>query len=394
MMNQEEMIKGEFEQACEAPQVTPMLLELDLHRITITDQLPEEEFLFKLNGVPCFPRKELSAVTGQAKSGKTFFTSMLMACAVKQQVLAIERIRKEPLRVMWFDTEQSKRSTQEILCNRVMKLCAEATSSEETDGKSHPGGDEENFFVFNVRGKSCEERIDLLTEGIMAYQPDLVILDGVRDLVRDINDGVKATELIERLMQLAEEAKCCIVCVLHQNRSTDNRGLRGWLGTELMNKVFEVYACEKLRQQGVFCVEQTHTRKYGIEEALYYTVDDNGLPVQTERPNIQPRDAQGKFTSYDSREGAESLNSEYIISHENSEWEWDLQRLFRDAMGNRASWGYKDLMKEVMRLSHIKWNQHYYKLLAKAEEQRIVKKTLDRCGRVVIMNVPNGGSVA
>ena len=371
-----------------------MLLELDLHRITITDQLPEEEFLFKLNGVPCFPRKELSAVTGQAKSGKTFFTSMLMACAVKQQVLAIERIRKEPLKVMWFDTEQSKRSTQEILCNRVMKLCAEATSSEETDGKSHPGGDEENFFVFNVRGKSCEERIDLLTEGIMAYQPDLVILDGVRDLVRDINDGVKATELIERLMQLAEEAKCCIVCVLHQNRSTDNRGLRGWLGTELMNKVFEVYACEKLRQQGVFCVEQTHTRKYGIEEALYYTVDDNGLPVQTERPNIQPRDAQGKFTSYDSREGAESLNSEYIISHENSEWEWDLQRLFRDAMGNRASWGYKDLMKEVMRLSHIKWNQHYYKLLAKAEEQRIVKKTLDRCGRVVIMNVPNGGSVA
>ena len=78
----------------------------------------------------------------------------------------------------------------------------------------------------------------------------------------------------------------------------------------------------------------------------------------------------------------------------NSEWEWDLHRLFRDAMGNRASWGYKDLMKEVMRLSHIKWNQHYYKLLAKAEEQRIVKKTLDRCGRVVIMNVPGGGSAA
>ena len=96
-MNQEEMINGEFEQACEAHKVTPMLLELDLHRITMTDQLPEEEFLFKLNGVPCFPRKELSAVTGQAKSGKTFFTSMLMACAVKQRVLAIERIVKKTL---------------------------------------------------------------------------------------------------------------------------------------------------------------------------------------------------------------------------------------------------------------------------------------------------------
>ena len=253
---------------------------------------------------------------------------------------------------------------------------------------------EKQIDVFNVRAVEWKERRSLLKEAVTGYEPDLVIVDGIRDLVNDINDGVLAQEVMEELLHLATQQNCCIVCVLHQNRSTDNRGLRGWLGTELMNKVFEVYACEKLRQQGVFCVEQTHTRKYGIEEALYYTVDDNGLPVQTERPNIQPRDAQGKFASYDSREMPESLNSEYIISHENSEWEWDLQRLFRDAMGNRASWGYKDLMKEVMRLSHIKWNQHYYKLLAKAEEQRIVKKTLDRCGRVVIMNVPNGGSVA
>ena len=386
------MIKGELEHAGEAAQVTPMLLELDLHRITVTDNLPEEEFLFKLNGVPCFPRKELSAVTGQAKSGKTFFTSMLMACGSRPRVLAVERIRREPLRVMWIDTEQSRRSTQEILCNRVMRLCADGNDAEGTAGKGNVAA-EENFFVFNVRGESCEVRIDLMTEGIMAYRPDLVILDGVRDLVRDINDGVKATELIERLMKLAEESECCIVCVLHQNRSADNRGLRGWLGTELMNKVFEVYACEKLRKQGVFCVEQTHTRKYGMEQAFYYTVDDDGLPVQAEQPTIQPRDAQGKFASYDSREAAESLNSEYIVSHEGSEWEWDLQRLFSDAMGSRASWGYKDLMKEVMRLGHIKWNQHYYKLLARAEEQRIVKKTLDRCGRVVIISVAGGGSI-
>ena len=30
------------------------------------------EFLFRLFGKPCFPRGELVAITGKAKSGKTF----------------------------------------------------------------------------------------------------------------------------------------------------------------------------------------------------------------------------------------------------------------------------------------------------------------------------------
>ena len=40
--------------------------------------------------------------------GKTFFTSMLMACCAEKQVLELERIREQPLKVMWYDTEQSR----------------------------------------------------------------------------------------------------------------------------------------------------------------------------------------------------------------------------------------------------------------------------------------------
>ena len=45
--------------------------------------------------------------------------------------------------------------------------------------------------------------IALLLAAIAAYKPDLVILDGIRDLVGDINDGEVAQELIERLMTTA-----------------------------------------------------------------------------------------------------------------------------------------------------------------------------------------------
>ena len=64
----------------------------------------------------------------------------------------------------------------------------------------------------------------------------MVVLDGVRDLMADINDGVNAQAIVEKLMRLAQDTNCCIVCVLHQNKGNEDRNPRGWIGTELMNK--------------------------------------------------------------------------------------------------------------------------------------------------------------
>ena len=59
-------------------------------RITPETDLPPMQPLFRMFGVPCFYRGELVADCGRAKSGKTFFLSILMACAQKNQVLALE----------------------------------------------------------------------------------------------------------------------------------------------------------------------------------------------------------------------------------------------------------------------------------------------------------------
>ena len=39
-------------------------------------------------------------------------------------------------------------------------------------------------------------------------------------------------------------------------------------------------------------------------------------------------------------------------------WEWDLKRLFSDAMGSRAEMGLEDLRREVMRLSRIEQQKY------------------------------------
>ena len=169
---------------------------LESLRITRNKELPSMQFLFRIFGKPCFPRGELVAVTGKAKSGKTLFNSLLMACCIREEVLQIQRPFEDvdgswqcpPIRCLWYDTEQSEQSTQDILKNRILPLtgCTEAT--EATD-----------FDIFNVRSLHYEERLRLFKTAVKKFHPALVVLDGVRDLLSDINDGIRAQAVVEDL---------------------------------------------------------------------------------------------------------------------------------------------------------------------------------------------------
>ena len=373
MMDMMNLVAGELDHSGEASTMTPLTLELEAHRITSTTELRPMEFLFTLFGKPCFPRRELVAFTGRAKSGKTLVTSMLMALCVVDEVLAFKRNGEAPdggLRLLWFDTEQSDNSTQDILKNRIMPLYWRAKGREEP----FP---EEMLDIFNVRNVNRDRREELLLAAIAAYKPDLVILDGIRDLVGDINDGEVAQELIERLMTTAQFHDCCIVCVLHQNKSGDSRDPRGWLGTELLNKAFDVFATEKLMPQRIFKLEQLYTRKYDIEQCLYFTVDDGGLPVESEAP---PASA---LTGNAATEQRPMLNADYVVRHADGSWEMDVTRLFTNALAGYDSLNGAALRYRVMQLGNIATNNLYRNCLDKAMNAGLLRRSQDQQRHVV-----------
>ena len=416
--------------------VPPVVVKLDKFRIMSDTEVPPEDFLMRLFGKPCFPRRDLSTITGTEKCGKTFFSSMLMACCAQRNVLELERIREEPLKVMWYDTEQSRQSTKSILTDRVYRMIdgkggqvqslksadsncpAEIKEIKEMDN-SYPSpldrcghspnqisavsaisarhSPESNFLVFNVRACTCQERMDYLVAGIEAYKPDMVIVDNVSDLLPSINDPEGSTKVIDQLMQLSTENDCNITIVIHLNRSGEKRNLRGWLGTEILHKAFDVYYCEQIEKTDVFSVEQTFTRKYRIPELLYYKIDENGLPVITAKPNYQPRDANGQYKTNRPEayliksEKADSFNQKYIIRNESNArqpWEWNLRPLFTDTFGMRSSLPLEVLQDEVMALSGIQQPKYYEKVFNLAVDQRVVQTTMDRRGRVVAILVP------
>ena len=180
------MTKADIQAAMEAQQraleVEQMLSRLEVHRITPDKELPKMEFLFRLFHKPCFPRGELVALSGKAKSGKTFVSSILMALSYRSQVLSVDRIEARRLHVLWYDTEQSEESTQDILRNRIIPMTGIPEDQFPMD----------SFDIFNVRAEGYDQRLPMLEAAVRHYHPDLVILDGIRDLVADINDGIVA----------------------------------------------------------------------------------------------------------------------------------------------------------------------------------------------------------
>ena len=342
---------------------------LKSYRITPETKLPPMQPLFKMFDTPCFYRGELVAACGKAKSGKTLFLSILMAAGLTEKVLALERHTDstdsagnavvqttppygtppdsggewKPLRVLWIDTEQSQQSTQDIIVNRIIPLIENSPA--------------DSLFAYNLRGLGFEKRREMVEAAVRTVKPDIVIIDGIKDLITDINDAVQATQIMEHLMALAQRYNCCMVNVLHQNKSEADRNMRGSIGTELTNKAFEVYECEYLERHKLFRVTQTLSRRQRMSRRLCYVLSKEGLPETCDEPQEQPRDELGRW-------GSVKSNSEALV------------KLFNEAMEGRTQRKFNELMAVALKKCGVTDAQAYYALVKEAEEQGIIRKAI------------------
>ena len=393
------LITEALSHAGEDQQLMERLAHLEERRITPDKELPPMEFLFRLFGKPCFPRGELVGLTGKTKSGKTFISSILMTLCFREEVLTILRESPEPLHVLWYDTEQSDESTQDILKNRIVPMIGKGLSVEEfnslTEELFNPLNSTSTvlstscalkplnpyFNIFNVRQDMWRERLPLLEAAIERFKPDLVIVDGIRDLINDINDGVLAQDTVERLMHLASGQHCCIACILHQNKSAEDKNLRGWIGTELTHKAFEVYECEKSEDR-IFSFCQKLTRKYDILDTLKYMVDEQGIPQLASIEQVLESEQRQKQQQQGNSARPE-LNRSYIISWDGNKPVFDLPTVFADAMPEAGKlYIAKDMQQEVMKLTNITSPYFYNTLREQALRDGIVIKTNNEHGYV------------
>ena len=246
--------------------------------------------MLEYNGVPFSTIGGIQAISGQKKNGKSFVLTQLMAAILgngtelTEQYLpglrvperTIEYLGHEP-HVLYVDTEMEKLNSAKVL-RRVHWLCGWDMKQPNPRFnvlwlKNMPRDEEEKPHIRRWR---------LIKSAIEMVNPDVVFIDGIRDLLSSINDEQTAVEIISEMTMLAEEKRMCIWNALHQNPrfnpDSEDTKMRGWTGTELGNKVSDTLVSIKSKTaSGVtFTVKQQDARGKDLDDWKFEVTDDAG----------------------------------------------------------------------------------------------------------------------
>ncbi|CAL2106680.1 AAA domain-containing protein [Tenacibaculum sp. 190524A02b] len=236
------------------------LERLKLLRVTSKDDIKANEYLLRIENTNKFSKGNISGWIGRAKSKKTFALTMFVAAILGGLRLFGKFNANKKTKVLWIDTEQSPADVQKVT-KRLALL----------------SGSEENLFMYGLRPFNPSERIKSIELLLSIHKEvEVLVIDGVRDLLMDINNAVESTEVIGHLMRWSYEKDIHIATVLHQNKADGNS--RGHVGTELENKAETIIRITKDETDGsISWIEEIYGRGRGFEK-FSFSIDDKGLP--------------------------------------------------------------------------------------------------------------------
>ena len=141
--------------------------------------------------------------------------------------------------------------------------------------------DPENLDFFCLREYSPSVRVEVIDYALRQNKGyGLVIIDGIRDLMLDINSTGESVEVINRMMEWSSRYDLHIHCVLHLNKGDNN--VRGHIGTEMSNKAETVLVISKSNENpGISEVHALHIREKEFKP-FAFTINETGLPVIAE----------------------------------------------------------------------------------------------------------------
>jgi hypothetical protein len=200
----------------------------------------QAEMIISINDVPLGTQGNLFGVTGGEGTGKSNYVGSLIAGTVRDASFSIDTLGATILpntankAVLLYDTEQSEVQLYKNISGILKR--GKLTAMPEC------------FKAYCLTSMSRKERLQAIVQSMdkFYYQfggIQMVVIDGIADLVRCANDEAESIGVIDELYRLAGIYKTCIVCVLHF--IPNGMKLRGHLGSELQRKAAAILSIEK-----------------------------------------------------------------------------------------------------------------------------------------------------
>ena len=220
---------------------------------------------FNFNGnqrelpIPIATYGNFSFIQAPPKTYKTYFASLLTSVYLKDTTAFGGNItgHREGRSVIHFDTEQSQFHSQMVF-KRTINMA----------------GDEfiKDYHTFALRPIDYTERIAFIEYYLhkLSQVKDigLVVIDGIADLVSEVNQLAECNYCVQKIMEWTFKYKCHIVTVIHSNHNSDKP--TGHLGSLLEKKTESQIQLELNSVNiGQITVKCKRSRNYPFETFSY-----------------------------------------------------------------------------------------------------------------------------
>jgi len=190
--------------------VIPTQINIDQYLIDI-DKPVTQEVIFKIEDKIILTYGSLMILTGKPKARKTTFLHAFIGAAISLNNIWSITASLKPNKnlVVLLDTEQSIYDLHQSL-NRLQNTIGNKLSTIT------------NFKAYSARSLNVDDIIQLITT-ICETNTNigLICIDGLLDLVYDINDVREAKAAIHFLKNLSDTYNIGIIGILHQNKGTN-----------------------------------------------------------------------------------------------------------------------------------------------------------------------------
>lgn len=255
---------------------------------------------------------------GKAKSRKTFYIASEMASLISGMRInsTLGVLPDDKKTVLFFDNEQGL-----YHANRTRKAACKLAEV------PNP----ENFRVFRLRQYSVEERLQYI-EWAIYNLPNIgvVFIDGIRDLIRSINDESEATMITHKLLKWTEEQNIHIVCLLHMNKNDKNA--RGHVGTEILNKAESIISISKDTENKNISVVECELSREKDFEPFAFEINELEVPVIIESWSKSPDKKERAVTPLTIAHETHLIIVKQVFSLKSNPTYGELVRLIKIAM--------------------------------------------------------------
>lgn len=197
---------------------------------------PEEPWAFKLAGVEVAHCGNIITIAAAVKSGKSSVISAMMASmmsSIGQDYLGFEGSNLGGKAVLHYDTEQSRGDHYNMMMRALRRADLQAPPSWFSSYSLTLLDPAERRAAISAMARKAAANSGLHS----------LFIDGVADLVFDVNDLKEACSLVTELHQLATKTSCVIVTALHHNPGGEKT--RGHLGSQIERKSESVLVLRK-----------------------------------------------------------------------------------------------------------------------------------------------------